>query len=132
MSSKFPIYLSASARAKPTGHVLISAATSMAVGSAHSGSGALEAFLSWQYVGLGRVVYIAAPVTYQLRYRNGDAYHHRFWGQLLRWAIAREMGSGSRTVRITSDKNSYETGERAQITVRLAQVDGKPFAGGKV
>jgi len=74
MSSKVPIYLSADSRPKPTSHVLISAA--LAPGTQNSSSEP-EAFLSWQYVGLGRVVYIAAPVTYQLRYRNGDAYHHR-------------------------------------------------------
>jgi len=124
MSSKLPIYLPASARPKPTSHVLI-AATSPTPGAES------EAFLSWQYVGLGRVIYIAAPITYQLRYRNGDAYHHRFWGQLLRWAITREMGSGSKTVRISTDKTSYEEGEQAQVAVRLSQIDGKPVAGAK-
>ena len=124
MSSKLPIYFPASARPKPTSHVLI-AATSPTPGAES------EAFLSWQYVGLGRVIYVAAPITYQLRYRNGDEYHHRFWGQLLRWAIAREMGSGSKTVRISTDKTSYEEGEQAQIAVRLSQSDGRPVAGAK-
>src|SRR6185295_16190507 len=104
MSAKVPIYLPASARPKPTGHVLISAMTGPSGGDS-------EAFLSWQYVGLGRVIYIGAPVTYQLRYQIGDEYHHRFWGQLLRWAIAREMsGSGSKTVRLGTDKTNYEQG----------------------
>jgi hypothetical protein len=138
MSSKVPIYLSAGSRPKPTSHVLVSAA--IAPGnpgfnpprtSETTTDSQAEAFLSWQYVGLGRVVYIAAPVTYQLRYRNGDAYHHRFWGQLLRWAIAREMSGGSKTVRMATDKAGYEKGDSAQITVQLSHPDGRVVAGGQ-
>ena len=82
-SSRLPVYnLSPVSHPKPTSHVLIAAATS------DPGAGQ-RAFLSWQYVGLGRVIYIAAPITYELRYGRGDLYHHRFWGQLLRWAVAR-------------------------------------------
>jgi len=123
MSTKLPIYnLSPVAKPKPTAHVLISA-------NALRRSSEEEAFLSWQYVGLGRVVYIAAPVTYQLRYQNGDLYHHRFWGQLLRWTIAREMSTGSKTVRIITDKTTYSKGDTAQISVRLTQPDGQVVAG---
>ena len=123
MSAKLPIYnLSSISKPKPTAHVLISATTPRR-------SGGQEAFLSWQYIGLGRVIYIAAPVTYQLRYQNGDLYHHRFWGQLLRWAIAREMSTGSKTVRLLTDKTTYNKGDTAQIGLRLTQVDGQVVAG---
>ncbi len=123
MSAKLPIYnLSSISKPKPTAHVLIAATTPRL-------SGGDEAFLSWQYVGLGRVIYLAAPVTWQLRYQNGDLYHHRFWGQLLRWAIAREMSTGSKTVRLLTDKTTYTKGDTAQIGLRLAQVDGQAVAG---
>jgi hypothetical protein len=124
MSAKVPIYLPASARAKPTGHVLISAVTGASGGDS-------EAFLSWQYVGLGRVIFIAAPVTYQLRYQIGDEYHHRFWGQLLRWATARELTGGSKTVRISTDKPGYEKGDTAEVAMQLRHVDGRTVAGGQ-
>jgi hypothetical protein len=129
MSSKVPIYFSANCRPKPTSHVLISATIPSSDSNPKASNSQSEAFLSWQYVGLGRVVYLAAPVTYQLRYRNGDAYHHRFWGQLLRWAIAREMSSGSKTVHLAADKTSYEKGDSAQISVRLSHVDGQVVSG---
>ena len=124
-SARLPIYnLSPVSRPKPTGHVLI-AATNPDQASDQ------RAFLSWQYVGLGRVIYIAAPITYQLRYGIGDLYHHRFWGQLLRWAVARELTGGSKTVRLLTDKNRYEVGEQAQIVLRLTANDGAPVAGGQ-
>jgi hypothetical protein len=121
-SSRLPIYnLSPVSRPKPTSHVLIAATT--------PGQADQRAFLSWQYIGLGRVIYIAAPITYQLRYGIGDLYHHRFWGQLLRWAIAREMTGGSKTVHLLTDKNHYEVGEQAQVVLRLTATDGTPVAG---
>jgi hypothetical protein len=120
-SSRLPVYnLSPISRPKPTSHVLIAAAAQ---------GNDPRAFLSWQYVGLGRVVYIAAPITYQLRYGVGDLYHHRFWGQLLRWAVAREMAGGSKTVHLLTDKNRYEMGDQAQIVLRLTAGDGAPVAG---
>jgi hypothetical protein len=132
MSSKVPIYFSADCRPKPTSHVLISATIASSTATPKNSDSQTEAFLSWQYVGLGRVVYLAAPVTYQLRYRNGDTYHHRFWGQLLRWAIAREMSSGSKTVHLITDKSSYEKGDTAQISIRLAHADGRVVSAGQV
>jgi hypothetical protein len=87
------------------------------------------AFLCWQRYGKGRVVYLAAPATYRLRYRYGDRHHHRFWGQLLRWAIAREIGTGSNTVRLVTDKMRYQEGDPVQFTVRLQHPNGEPVAG---
>jgi hypothetical protein len=50
--------------------------------------------------------------------------HHRFWGQLLRWAMARDVAVGSRTVRIATDKPDYMQGEKVQVTVRLSRPGG--------
>jgi hypothetical protein len=60
----------------------------------------------------------------------GDLYHHRFWGQLLRWAISREMSTGSKTVRLITDKTEYQKGDTAQVSIRLSALDGKPVPNG--
>lgn len=128
MSERLPIYaLSEFSKPKPTTHSLIWASLSKREFNPTDAS--TRAFLAWHYVGAGRVVYLAAPVTYQLRYREGDTFHHRFWGQLLRWTIARDLGEGSRTVRLSTDKSRYEQGEPAQVSVRLRQLDGQPVSG---
>jgi len=78
MSQRLPLYaLSEFSRPKPTAHSLIWASRSPQ--SFNPGEPTTRTFLAWQYVGAGRVVYLAAPVTYQLRYRQGDLFHHRFW-----------------------------------------------------
>lgn len=128
MSQRMPLYsLSAFSKPKPTAHSLIWASQDKT--SYQPGDGRTRSFLSWHYVGAGRVVYLSAPVTYQLRYRQGDRYHHRFWGQLLRWAVARDLAEGSQTVRLSTDKPRYEEGEQAQVSVRLRQLDGKAVSG---
>ncbi len=124
MSEKLPIYgLSEFSKPKPTTHSLIWASKQKS--GFDPGDAWTRSFLSWHYVGAGRVVYLAAPLTYQLRYRQGDNFHHRFWGQLLRWAAARDLAEGSQTVRLSSDKLRYEAGEPVQIMAQLRQLDGK-------
>ena len=128
MSRRLPIYsLSDYSQLKPTGHSLL-AATRPSEGAVSRGGSPLS-FLSWHYVGRGRVVYLAAPISYQLRYLKGDRYHHRFWGQMLRWAIARDLAEGSRTVRLATDKTRYEAGEAIRVTSSLYRLDGRVFSG---
>ena len=128
MSQRLPLYnLSDFSKPKPTSHVLIGASQRRSSGTEATRTD--PAFLSWHFVGRGRVVYIAAPMTYQLRYRQGDLFHHRFWGQLLRWTIARDLAEGSRTVRLSTDKTRYEKGDKVQAVVRLYQLDGRTVSG---
>lgn len=128
MTERLPIYgLSEFSQPKRTSHSLIWA--SVNARSFDPSEAGTRTFLSWHYVGSGRVVYLAAPVTYQLRYRQGDTFHHRFWGQLLRWAVARDLAEGSRTVQLGSDKSRYEQGEPVQVSVRLSRLDGQSVAG---
>jgi hypothetical protein len=84
------------------------------------------AFLCWQRVGSGRVVYLSSPQTYLLRFRRGDRLHHRFWGQMIRWITAEQSGSGSETVRLTTDQNRYQINEPIEITVWLKDQTGRP------
>src|SRR5207302_729410 len=50
-------------------------------GSAKADDEKKSAFLCWQPVGRGRIVYLAGPETYRLRFLRGDRLHYRFWGQ---------------------------------------------------
>jgi hypothetical protein len=87
-----------------------------------------NAFLCWQPVGRGRIVYLAGPETYRLRFLRGDRLHYRFWGQLLRWAIASELGAGTQFVRIRTDKSRYNSRETIETVVELRNAEGEPIA----
>ncbi|MGB7342978.1 MAG: hypothetical protein WBD20_02085 [Pirellulaceae bacterium] len=91
-----------------------------------SSSADADSFLCWQPIGRGRVVYLSGPDTYRLRFLRGDRYHYRFWGQMLRWAIASDLGSGFKMVRIRSDKTDYQLGQDVTFEVRLMTEDGTP------
>jgi len=80
-----------------------------------------------QNVGLGRVLFLAFDRTWRLRYRAGDRYHHRFWGQVLRWATAGKLPSGTRLVRLGSDRWRYPAGAHVRIRARLLQPDLSPL-----
>lgn len=127
---RLPVYgLSPWCRAKPAAHSLIGAWPQHAGQRQRDESDQRPTFLAWHRFGRGRVVTITAPMTYQLRYRQGDLYHHRFWGQLLRWAVAETLSTGSSTVRITSDKADYAAGEDVRVSVQLSGLDGSPVTG---
>jgi hypothetical protein len=85
-----------------------------------------SSFLCWQQVGRGRIVYLSAPETFRLRFLRGDRLHYRFWGQLVRWAIAADIAAGSKFVRVRTDKSRYSTHDTVQVTVRLANAKGEP------
>lgn len=109
-------------RPRPTAHTLIAAIPRNSLDADPTDS----AFLCWQQVGRGRVVYLSGPDTYRLRFLRGDQLHYRFWGQLLRWVIASDLSAGTEFVRIRTDKSRYETREDVQTTVRLTGEDGEP------
>lgn len=52
-----------------------------------------------QPYGLGKTVVVGTDGTWRWRHRVGDAYHHRFWGQVVRWAASGKLGAGNAFVR---------------------------------
>ena len=64
--------------------------------------------------------------TWRLREGVGDVYHHRLWGQLVRWGAGPNLRSGTSSVRLGTDNLSYTGDDRIQITARLLDVDKNP------
>lgn len=110
---------------RPSATTLISAVPKGTLDKEHAAG--TSAFLCWQPVGRGRVVYLSGPDTYRLRFLRGDRLHYRFWGQMLRWALAADLSAGTELVRIRSDKTQYTSSEAVQVTVRLTDGNGRPI-----
>ncbi len=129
---RFPVYgLSEYCRPKSSARTLIEAVAQSAgqVTEENTDHKVDYAFLCWQRVGAGRVAYLAAGDTYRLRWRRGDQYHHRFWGQFLRWLTAANVGAGSEIVRLQTDRTRYSEREPVEVTVWLKDNTGRPLAG---
>jgi hypothetical protein len=74
-----------------------------------------------QNYGLGKVVFIGIDSTWRWRLRIGDKHHHRFWGQLVRWAAAEELlPAGNRWVRYGAREPVHTEGAQVELAARLS------------
>ncbi len=70
--------------------------------------------------GFGRVLFVGLDSTWRWRYKTGDLYHHRFWGQVLRWAAAdKPLSVGNAFVRFGTPQPVFRPGEVVDIVGRL-------------
>jgi hypothetical protein len=77
--------------------------------------------------GFGRVLYVGLDSTWRWRYKVGDLYHHRFWGQVVRWAAAdRPLVVGNDSVRFGTPQPVYRPGEVVEMVARLSEAVVKP------
>jgi hypothetical protein len=84
-----------------------------------------EAVIAMQPYGLGKVLWVGTGDTWRWRLRVGDAYHHRFWGQVVRWAAAGKLTAGNAQVRFGPVRPRLAESEPARIQARIgAGVDG--------
>jgi hypothetical protein len=79
-----------------------------------------RALIARQNYGFGRVLYIGLDSTWRWRFKVGDTYHHRFWGQAIRWAAAdKPLIAGNENVRFGSREPVYRQGQEVDVVVRL-------------
>ncbi len=72
--------------------------------------------------GFGRVLYVGIDSTWRLRFKVGDVYHHRFWGQVVRWAAGdRPLTAGNEWVRFGPAQPAFRPDEPVTVTARLAE-----------
>ena len=90
------------------------------------------AWLCMHRVGSGEVAYLSSPISYRLRIRSADKYHHRFWGQLIRRMTTTSLSAGDGVAEIRSDRSSYDAGQRPGFRVRLTDTTGLPVRNGEV
>jgi hypothetical protein len=81
-----------------------------------------QALIVRQNYGFGRVLYVGLDSTWRWRYKVGDTYHHRFWGQVVRWAASdRPLVAGNEYVRFGTPELVYRPGQDVAVIVRLAE-----------
>lgn len=79
-----------------------------------------QALIAWHAYGRGRVLFVGVDSTWRWRYKVGDKHHHRFWGQLVRWAAAdRLLEGGTTQVRYGTPRAMYASGQEIDVMMRL-------------
>jgi hypothetical protein len=76
--------------------------------------------------GLGKVMFLSFDHTWRLRYRVGDTYHHKFWGQVLRWATEGKLPIGTDQVRLGADHTRYSPHQSINVQAKLVERDFRP------
>lgn len=71
-----------------------------------------------QYYGFGQVVWMGIDSTWRWRFRAGDRWHHRFWGQIVRWAARNKSAAGNDQVRLTLSDVVVDEGESVTASIR--------------
>jgi hypothetical protein len=100
----------------------------LAVADTAGGAGDGEPVIVAQRVGAGKSVFLAFDESWRLRYQVGDTFHHRFWGQLLRWGAGERLRAGGERLRMGSDRLTYRPGETVRVLARLLDPEGAPVA----
>jgi hypothetical protein len=78
-----------------------------------------------QHYGFGRVLFVGLDSTWRWRYKVGDTYHHRFWGQAIRWAASdKPLVAGNEHLRFGTQEPVFRQGQEVEVVVRLAEQTG--------
>lgn len=99
-------------RAKP-------GATVLAQHPTENGTDGKIPLIAEQKVGEGTSFMTMVDSTWQWRYRVGDKYFYRFWGQVVRSLTPHELPGANRFVRLTADRATYSLGEKVVLRARL-------------
>ncbi len=86
------------------------------------------ALLVTRQTGKGKVALLLTDRTWRLREGAGDLYHHRFWGNLVRWGAGPTLRAGGQRVRLGTDQLTYTPDDRPQVTARLRDTSLAPVA----
>ena len=73
-----------------------------------------------QYVGAGRVLYHGFDASWRWRFRVGDVFFARYWGQTLRYLARSKIVAGEQQNELLVDQSAFELGQPVRLQLRLA------------
>ncbi len=77
-----------------------------------------------QNFGFGRVLFIGLDSTWRWRFRVGDLYHHKFWGQVAQWVASDRLlptQNATGTIRFGTREPTYRFGSPIEVIVRATE-----------
>jgi hypothetical protein len=91
-----------------------------------------SALLVTRQTGKGKVALLLTDRTWRLREGAGDLYHHRFWGNLVRWGAGPTLRSGGERARLGTDQLTYTPDDKVKVTARLRDNELRPVEDGSL
>ncbi len=115
---RLPFVLTGSPRPAAT---VLAVATLPAPASPTDTESHTEAAIAAMPYGLGKSLWVGTDATWRWRFRMGDTYHHRFWGQVVQWAKQDALSAGNRLVQFGATPPRVVEGTPATIRARFAE-----------
>ena len=75
--------------------------------------------ICWHRHRRGKVMFIGTDQLWRLRFKRGDKYHARFWGQTIQFLTLSRLLGGNKRIRIETDRTDYRTHQRVQISANV-------------
>jgi hypothetical protein len=83
--------------------------------------------ISWQRYGNGKTALIATDQLWRMRFKRGDQYHARFWGQMIQFLTLSRLLGGNRRIHLETDRNLYRQGETVTVTANVVDEAYEPI-----
>ncbi len=75
--------------------------------------------IAWQRYGTGKTLFVGSDQLWRIRFKRGDEYHTRFWGQAIQFmTLSRLLGENHR-IQIMAEKKNLRAGERVAVTATV-------------
>ena len=100
-------------------------ATVLATLSDRAGRGGYP-LVAWQRVGSGKSLYVGTDQLWRLRYKRGDEFHARFWGQAIRFLTLSRLKGEDRRIRLETERTGFRAGERVPLFANVLDEDFRP------
>ncbi len=114
-----PFYWYVAGEVKPAARVLATHP------SARATDGNLVPLVASQFVGSGRVVYHGVDSTWRWRYRVGEVFFARYWGQMLRRLARSKLLDEGEQAELLVERDQYDLGQPVRLLLRA---NGKTIA----
>ncbi|HLJ57709.1 MAG TPA: hypothetical protein VKT77_21920 [Chthonomonadaceae bacterium] len=94
-------------------------ATILTTHSTRRNADGLYPIVVYQPFGAGKCYLQLVDSTWRWRWRVGDRYFYRYWGQVFRTLTPKELPGNSRFVQLNADRSSYRLGQQVLLNARL-------------
>ena len=83
--------------------------------------------IAWQRPGTGKSLFVGTDQLWRLRFKTGDKYHARFWGQAIQFLTLSRLLGESKRIQIQTDRTEGLAGQRIAISVNVLSETYEPI-----
>jgi hypothetical protein len=83
--------------------------------------------IAWSRYGSGKAFFVGSDQLWRLRFKRGDKYHARYWGQVIRFLTLSRLMGGNKRAQLQTDRLSYQAHDRVQIFATVVNEAYEPI-----